>query len=359
MSGIAAHAAPTNIAMPARRIRIHTPGDYDALRIEAFDAGTPGPNQVLIEVAAIGVNYADGIIRMGLYASAKELHGYPITPGFEVSGRILEVGAAVARFGVGDEVVALTLFNGYSSHLVLDQDRVFRKPSTLSLDQAAAVPTVFLTAWFMVHELAKTHSGERWLVHSAAGGVGTALAQLGRLAGCEVTGVVGNASKIATARAAGCDNVIDKHSERLWQRAEAISPLGYEAIFDANGVSTLKQSYEHLAPTGRLCIYGFASMLSKGRGLPNWPKLAWDWLRTPRFNPLAMTQTNRSVVACNLSFLSAQGPRLIRGMEWLLARFESGELRAPPITTYALDDAAKAQAAIESGQTCGKLILRP
>jgi synaptic vesicle membrane protein VAT-1 len=345
--------------MQARRIRIRKPGSYDALRIEEFDVGTPQPHQVLIEVAAIGVNYADGIIRMGLYASAKELHGYPITPGFEVSGRVLQVGAAVTRFRTGDEVVALTLFNGYSSHLVLDQDRVFAKPGKLTLDQAAAVPTVFLTAWFMAHELARTQAGERWLVHSAAGGVGSALAQLGRLAGCEVTGVVGNAGKIETALTAGCNHIIDKQNENLWQRAEAISPQGFEAIFDANGVSTLKQSYAHLAPTGRLCIYGFASMLSKGHGLPSWPKLAWDWLRTPRFNPLNMTQTNRSIIACNLSFLSSQGPRLIRGMEWLLARFESGELSAPPITAYTLEDAAKAQAAIESGQTSGKLILRP
>jgi NADPH:quinone reductase-like Zn-dependent oxidoreductase len=345
--------------IPARRIRIDKPGNYDVLRVEAFAIGAPGHDQVLIEVVAIGVNYADGIVRMGLYESAKRLHGYPITPGFEVSGRVLAVGTSVSRFKAGDEVVALTLFDGYGSHLLLNQDRVFAKPASLTFDQAAAIPTVFLTAWFMVHELANTHAGERWLVHSAAGGVGTALAQLGRLAGCEVTGVVGHAGKIGTARAAGCTHVIDKQNEDLWQRAESISPDGFDAVFDANGVSTLGQSYRHLAPTGRLCVFGFASMLPKGRGIPNWPGLAWDWLRTPRFNPLDMTRSNRSVIACNLSFLSAQGPRLVRGMEWLLARFASGELSAPPITAYALADAAKAQAALESGRTVGKLILRP
>lgn len=343
----------------ARRIRIDKPGNYDVLRVEPFAIGMPAADQVLIEVMAIGVNYADGIIRMGLYESAKRLHGYPITPGFEVSGRVLAIGAAVAKLKVGDEVIALTLFNGYSSHLLLSEDRVFFKPTALSFDQAAAIPTVFLTAWFMVHELARTHSGERWLVHSAAGGVGSALAQLGRMAGCEVTGIVGRSDKIAAARAAGCAHVIDKQIENLWQRAETISPAGFEAIFDANGVSTLAQSYRHLAPTGRLCIYGFASMLPKGQGLPNWPKLAWDWLRTPRFSPLEMTQTNRSVIACNLSFLSAQGPRLIRGMHWLLAKFDAGELSAPAVSVYALEDAGKAQAAIESGSTVGKLVLRP
>lgn len=346
-------------SLQARRIRIARPGSYDELRLEVFAVGEPGPGQVLVEVVAIGVNYADGIIRMGLYESAKRLHGYPVTPGFEISGRVIAVGTSVSRFKPGDEVVALTLFDGYSSHLLLDQDRVFAKPASLSFDQAAAIPAVFLTAWFMVHELARTRAGERWLVHSAAGGVGGALVQLGRLAGCDVTGVVGHADKAGAARAAGCTHVIDKANEGLWQRAEAISPDGFDAIFDANGISTLGQSYRHVAPTGRLCVFGFASMLPRGRGVPNWPGLAWDWLRTPRFSPLDMTRSNRSVIACNLSFLSAQGPRLIRGMEWLLARFASGELTAPPITAFALEDAARAQAAIESGRTVGKLILRP
>ena len=343
----------------ARRIRIDRPGNYDVLRLEAFDVGAPRQDQVLIEVEAIGVNYADGIIRMGLYESARKLHGYPITPGFEVSGRVLDVGASVSRFTPGDEVIALTLFDGYSSHLLLGQDRVFAKPASLSFDQAAAIPTVFLTAWFMVHELARTRAGERWLVHSAAGGVGGALAQLGRLAGCEVTGVVGHAGKAGAARAAGCTHVIDRQGGDLWQRAEAIAPDGFDAIFDANGVSTLAQSYRHLAPTGRLCVFGFASMLPRGRGVPQWHKLAWDWLRTPRFSPLDMTRNNRSVIACNLSFLSAQGPRLVRGMEWLLARFDPGDLAPPPVAAYALGDAAIAQAAIESGRTVGKLVLNP
>jgi NADPH:quinone reductase-like Zn-dependent oxidoreductase len=256
-------------------------------------------------------------------------------------------------------VIALTLFDGYSSHLLVDQDHVFGKPALLSFDQAAAISTVFLTAWFMAHELANTRAGERWLVHSAAGGVGAALAQLGHLASCEVTGVVGRADKIGAARAAGCTHVIDKQSEDLWQRAAAIAPDGFDAVFDANGVSTLRQGYRHLAPAGRLFIFGFASMLPKGRGTPNRLKIAWDWLRTPRFDPLDMTRRNRSVIACNLSFLSAQGPRLIRGMDWLLARFNSGELRPPPVTAYPLADAARAQAALESGRTVGKLVLRP
>ena len=122
---------------------------------------------------ACGVNYADGIIRMGLYASAKELHGYPITPGFELAGVVVQVGAEVTDFSVGDAVLALTLFGGYCSHIVLKQDRVFHKPDNLSFAQAASLPTVFLTAWFMVREQVLPKPGDTWLVHSAAGGVGS------------------------------------------------------------------------------------------------------------------------------------------------------------------------------------------
>ena len=341
-----------------RKIQIAKPGGYGALQLVQCALPAVGDDDVLIEVRACGVNYADGIIRMGLYASAKELHGYPITPGFELAGVITAVGSAVKAFAVGDPVVALTLFGGYCSHIALPADRVFKKPGNLSYAQAAALPTVFLTAWFMVYEQVLPKAGDFWLVHSAAGGVGSALCQLGRLNRCQVHGVIGSANKRNTALAMGASEVIDKSTQSLWRAAERLAPNGYQAVFDANGVSTLAQSYAHLAPMGKLCIYGFASMLPKD-GRLNWLKMAWDWLRTPRFNPLHMTQSNKSVLAANLSFLSAHADLLRRGMQELLALFENGKLIPPPVTEYALEDAAKAQADIESGKTVGKLVLLP
>lgn len=341
-----------------RRIVIDRPGGYDRLRLAEEPDPAPGPGELAIEVEAIGVNYADSIIRMGLYESAKRLHGYPITPGFEVAGRVAALGSQVRAFKVGDAVIALTLFGGYASRVVLGADRVFARPARLDAAAGAAIPTVFLTAWWMVHELLHPRRGDTWLVHSAAGGVGSALAQLGRLAGCRVIGVVGGAHKREAAIAAGCDAVIDKSGGEPWLHARTLSPGGYQAIFDANGVGTLGQSYRHLAPTGRLLIYGFASMLPRN-GRLNWLKLAWDWLRTPRYNPLAMTRDNKSVLACNLSFLSSEAERLREGMAWLLERFADGRLTPPPITRFPLARAADAHKAIESGGTVGKLVLLP
>ena len=341
-----------------RKIQINKPGSYDTLQLIKQDIPQVAANQVLIAVKACGVNYADSIVRMGLYASAKELHGYPITPGFEIAGIISHVGSEVKNFKLGDEVLALTLFGGYCSHIVLSEDRVFKKPSNLSFSQAAALPTVFLTAWFMVREQVMPKHGDNWLVHSAAGGVGSALCQLGKIAQCHVVGVIGSSHKRNSAMTMGANAVIDKSTQDLWREAQRHSPKGYQAIFDANGVSTLKQSYQHLAPMGKLCIYGFASMLPHD-GKLNWLKLAIDWIRTPRFNPLDMTSSNKSVLAANLSFLSEHAQLLSTGMLELLDLFEKGQLVPPEITEFSLADAAKAQATIESGKTVGKLVLIP
>lgn len=339
-----------------RAIRITAPGGYDALQLIEQADPVPAAGEIRIRVTACGVNYADGIIRMGLYASAKQLHGYPIVPGFEVAGVVDGVGAGVEGWADGDAVVALTLFGGYSDCVVVPQAQVFRRPASLSALQAAAIPTVFLTAWFMVHQQLHARPGDRWLVHSAAGGVGSALVQLGRLAGCKVVAVVGASHKVEAARAAGASAVIDKSNEPLWPRARPLAPGGFHAVFDANGVETLRESYRQLAPTGVLAIYGFHTMLPRD-GRVRWWKLARDWLRTPRFNPLDMTQSNRSVVAANLSFLQGESARLREGMLWLWERFERGELQPPPVSTLPLDQAAEAQRRIESGQTVGKLVL--
>ncbi len=339
-------------------IVISRPGGYDALRLVEQPDPEPGPGEVVIACEACGVNYADGIIRMGLYASAKKLHGYPITPGFEVAGRVAAVGPGVDGRVPGEPVIGLTLFNGYADRLKLPAEGVFARPARLDSLQAATVPTVFLTAWWMVHRQVHPVPGETWLVHSAAGGVGSALLQLARLAGVRAIGVVGAPHKREHALAMGADEVVDKSRASPWPELERLAPEGFHAVFDANGVGTLRQSYAHLAPTGKLVVYGFHSMLPRG-GRPNPLTLARDWLRTPRFNPLRMTQENRSVLAANLSFLQSHAPSLRAGMLWLLERFADGRLRPLPVESYPLAEAAKAQQRLESGQTIGKLALIP
>lgn len=340
-----------------QRIVIHRPGGYDRLRLETHPTPEPGPGEVRVRVAACGVNYADVVVRLGLYASAKKYVGWPITPGFEFAGVVEALGTGVTGPPVGTRVLGVSRFGAYATHVVVPAHQVYLRPAGLDATHAAGVPAVFITAYHALFNLAHVRAGERVLVHSAAGGVGTAALQLCRVAGARVTGVVGSAAKVPVAQAFGAEVVIDASREDLWARARQAVPGGYDVALDANGVSTLWESYRHLRPTGRLVIYGFASMLPRGGGRLDYLRMAWDYWRTPRFDPLRMTSSNKSVLAFNLSFLFDRADLLGDAMARLLAWLEDGAIRPADVTTFALADAAEAHRAIETGRTTGKLVL--
>jgi len=315
---------------------------------------------VLVAISAAGVNFADIFIRLGLYKSAKEFVGWPITPGFEFSGRVLKIGRDVTDLKEDDRVFGLTRFGAYATHLCVPRSQVFSiaPESKFTSDQWAAFPTVFLTAYYGLFQNFVLRPGMNILVHSAAGGVGGALLQLGKIAGCRLTGVVGATHKVETALNCGADLVIDKSSQDLWGRARELCPAGYDVVFDANGPATLKQSYDHLAPAGKLVVYGFHSMLSTYGGVANYLKLLFQYLRVPRWSPLAMTQENKSLIAFNLSFLFHRLDLLQESMQDLLSWVEEGKIKAPAIQPFAFEKVADAHRALESGATVGKLILK-
>ena len=340
-----------------RKIVIHKPGGYERLVIEEHPDLAPGPDEVLIDVGACGVNYADCVTRMGLYASAKYYVGYPITPGFEISGRVAASGGEVSDLAPGTAVMAVTRFNAYATQVVVPRHQVIPLPASLSPMEAAGFPAVSLTAWFALQETAHPREQDTLLVHSAAGGVGSMLVQLGKAAGCRVVGVVGGHHKIAAVQALGADAVIDKSSQDLWREAKRLAPDGYDIILDANGVATLRQSYRHLAPLGRLVVYGFHSMLPQTGKPPGKLKLAWNYWRTPRFSPFDLTTRNRSVLGFNLSFLFDRTELLGNGLQHLMQRLDAEELQPPRVTTYPFEQVAAAHRDLESGQTIGKLVL--
>ena len=340
-----------------RKIVIHKPGGHQRLEIEEHPTPEPGPGEVRIAVRAIGTGFADCLIRMGLYKSSKDQIGWPVTPGFEVAGQVDALGNGVEDLEVGERVVAVPRFGGYASHVVVPRLQVFRAPECLSLEQAAALPTVFLTAYYAWFHLVHPRGEETALVHSAAGGVGGALVQLGKLAGCRVVGVVGASHKVETARSFGADAVIDKSSEDLWEAARHHAPSRYDVVFDANGVETLMDSLRHVGSPGKLVIYGFHTMLQKGRDRPSWWKLIRSWWRTPRFDPLRLTNRNRSVLAFNLSYQFDRLDLLQEAMADVLGWIENGEIHPPPIRTCPFDQVAEAHRALESGQTVGKVVL--
>ena len=347
-----------------QRISIQRPGGREQLRLETATDLQPAPGEVRVAVAAIGVNFADIAIRLGLYESAKKYVGWPITPGFETAGVIDAVGADAAGqlsalgLGLGSQVIAISRFFGYASQVLVPVTQLVPLPVGWTLDEGAAFPVAALTAWYGLHHLAHARAGDRVLVHSAAGGVGQALVQLAVAQGCRVLGTVSSAQKVPVVMALGAEQVVVRAPGALWPAVETWAADGVDIILDANGLETLADGYRHLAPAGRLVVYGHASMLDRGGGrTPLW-KLAWRWLRTPRWNPLDMTTQNKSVMTFNLSFLFDKNEIMQEAMAFLLDRVATGQLRPLPVTVFPLARVADAHLALESGTTTGKLVLR-
>jgi len=342
-----------------KKVVIHKAGDYKVLKIEQFDHLKPKDNEVVVEVKACGINYADIIIRWGLYESAKKFVGWPITPGFEYAGLVKSVGPNSNKFKIGDKVFGVSLFNAYASEVCVPEHQVNAIPEGMNFAEAAGFPAVFMTAYHALLQIVLVRPGMVALIHSAAGGVGSSLVQLCKIKGIKTIGVVGSSHKVQNVRDLGCDFVIDKSSENLWKKVEEYAPNGVDLAFDANGVETLQGSYDHLAPSGKLVAYGAHSMFPKKGGKVNWPKLVVDFLKTPRFNPLNMTSENKSLITFNLSFLFDRRDLLGEAMVDLINWYKEGKIKAPTTKCYPLERVGDAHKELESGKTMGKLVLLP
>eukprot|EP00397_Hematodinium_sp_SG-2012_P048560 GEMP01055692.1.p1 GENE.GEMP01055692.1~~GEMP01055692.1.p1 ORF type:complete len:314 (+),score=71.64 GEMP01055692.1:56-997(+) len=255
-----------------RCIMVDSPGGTDTLRLvplqgiatKGYNVGKDSSdlflatladvpaNCCVVEVTHFSINYADICVRWGLYDSALKLVGWPIVPGFDISGKVSYCGRDVRKFKVGDEVLGVTFFGGYSSHVAVPENQLMARPSHLPGDQAAALPAVGTTAYHAI-KLAGLHesSNKRTLVHSAGGGVGSALVQILHHFGHTVTGVVGLEAKRQMVSECGADKVLLKHELR--KHAEEGT---YDAIFDANGGPSLTWSYNRIKQNGRLIVYG-------------------------------------------------------------------------------------------------------
>lgn len=341
-----------------KKIVIHKAGSYERLQFEDFSDLTPKEHEVVVQVRHIGVNYADCLVRWGVYASAKAYVGWPITPGFEFTGVVQKMGSAVRDWQVGQEVMGVTLFNAYANQVCVPSSQLFALPRGFSMSQAAGFPAVFFTSFHALFQIAKIYPGSNILIHSAAGGVGSALTQLASIAGLKVTAVVGATHKVEYAKSQGAQHVIDKSKEDLWGKARELVPEGFDAVFDANGYSTYQKSYNHLRPTGKLIAYGSHSLLPKGgSGRMNYLKAAWGLLKTPRFSPLDLISDNKSVVGFNLSFLFDRADLLQESIQQLQEWCAQGKIQPPKVTEFAFEDVASAHRHLESGQSVGKIVL--
>jgi len=335
-----------------RRIIVTKPGGRKRLRIEDHDPGPPGPGEVRVRVGAIGINYADIAVRLGIYDAVRD---YPTCPGFDIAGRVESLGEGVTAHQEGDEVFGAVRFGAYSEIVNASEDMLWKVPDKLDLAEAAALPVNYVTAWYALFPLAGAREGEKVLIHSAAGGVGLAAAQLCRIHGLDAVGIVGGGHKIEPATTFGCRRVVASSQDDPWVQLKDEGE--FDIVLDANGYSTLRNSYGVLGPRGRLVSYGFASMLNRGRDRLNWPALAWRWLRTPRFNPIDMVMQNRTVIGFNLVHLFREETLRDEAGQRLTEILHREDFMVPPVTRFAFEDVAAAHAWIESGDSVGKAVL--
>lgn len=310
----------------------------------------PGPSEVRVQVHAIGINFADCLVRLGVYGPAKRYVGWPITPGFEVAGVVDAIGHEVReRALLGRPVIALSRFGAYATVLTTSERRVLPLPNGWSMADGAAFAVPALTAHHALH-LADAPAGATVLVHSAAGGVGHWLVQLARARGLGVTGSVGHADKRAAVLALGAERCVVRGD--VDDRALVGDFL---AAFDAQAPSSWRRSYDLLAPTGRLVVYG-AHGLTQGGRIP-WLRAGLELLRRPRFDPLRLCSDNKGVLGFNLAYLFDRDAAMAPALSAMAALVAQGSVHLPPITRFPFVRAADAHRHLESGRSIGKLVL--
>ena len=331
-----------------KAISIFANGGPDVLEWIDVDLPPPGPGEVRVRHTAIGLNFSDINVRSGgFYVTGAP--SFPITLGNEAAGVIEGVGAGVSAWRVGERVAyagtgGLFFENtgAYAQQRNLPADCLVRLPDDVSDQQAAAVLLKGLTASVIVHRCHRPGPGEAVLIHAAASGVGSLLAQWCHALGATVIGTVGSVAKAEFARAHGCDHTILYREDDFVAETRRIAPDGVAAVFDGVGKDTFVRSFDVVRPFGALVNYGNAS-----GPVPAFPLILLAQkgclvLHRPGFGWHANTPSTRQA-AC----------------DELFEMLRRGRMTVEIFATFALKDAAEAHRAVEAGRTTGSVVLIP
>ncbi|MCH2641719.1 MAG: zinc-binding dehydrogenase [Candidatus Thalassarchaeum sp.] len=331
-----------------KRIVYTKRGGLEAIEIIDEKSPEPGNNEVMIEVHRAGINFADLMMRQGLYGAAPD---FPFTPGYEVSGVIRAIGSDVERHNVGDRVVALTGFGGYAEQVVVSEERAWTLPDNVSFDAAAAMPVTYLTAHHMLVHLGNFREGDSVLVHHAAGGVGTATAQIVKaLKGGRIYGTA-SVEKADFVEEMGMIHI--PRGEDFVQRIKGESDGVHHAL-DPVGGKHVMESYKALRNGGRLYVFG-ASSAVKGPKRSLWTAIKM-WRTTPRFDPIRMMNSNKSVYGVHMGMWKDE--EIAREqMIALASMLEKGQIDPVIDSIYRFEDVAKAQQYIHNRGNRGKVLL--
>lgn len=319
-----------------KAIRIHELGGPEVLRFEEVEKPKPRAGQALVRISAIGVNFADTLLRRGLYLVKPEL---PVIPGSEAAGVVEEVGPGVDASLVGRRV-AFIGGNCYAEYAVAPARQLLPLPDQMSFEEGAAFPVQALTAYHLLYTMDSVREGKSVLVHAAAGGTGLMAVQMAKMAGALVFGTTSSHEKAQLVRQMGADHVIIYTEEDVSQRVRELTKgRGVDLVLDSVGKATFNSSLSALAPFGHLIVYGMASGRTDpfdiGRLFESSQKVSAFWLVTAMRSPELMRRSVEQV------------------LEWIAA----GKIKIIIGLKLPLSEAAEAHRRMEARQTTGKIIL--
>lgn len=314
-------------------------GAPDSTQVKDLPAPEPGPGAVTIDVAFAGLNYADLMMRSGVYPHPK---GYPLVAGLEMAGTVRAVGEGVTGLAPGDRVAAFAEEAGaFAEVAAAPAERVAKLPEGMDLELGAAFYIQGMTAWHLLHHVSTTRPGDVLLIHAIGGGVGLYLTQLAKAAGATVIGTVGTPGKEARPLAYGADRVVLRDREDFVEVALAMTGgRGVDKVVDSTGATILDRSFAAIRPLGHVVSYGEA----EGKPLPNlWERLVAKSLTFTRMH---------------LGHVDFAAPSWAEALDAVLGGIHRGEIVAPIEGVYPLDRVTEMFDALASRQTAGKLLLQ-
>ena len=313
-------------------------GPPESLVIEEVPSVALGAGQVRVGVHACGVNFPDTLIIQDKYQFKPPL---PFTPGGEVAGEVIEVGAGVTRLKVGDRVIAMVGWGGFAEELVVEAERTMPVPRGMDLVTAAGFTMTYGTSYHALEQRARLRPGETLLVLGAAGGVGLAAVELGRLMGARVIAAASSAEKLALCREYGADETVNYDAESLKDRVkEMTGGQGADVIYDAVGGDYFDQAMRCINWNGRLLVVGFASG------------------RIPQLPANLVLLKGCAVVGVFWGAFTAREPEVnARNLGVLGQWYEEGKLEPHVCRTYPLERAADALNDIIRREATGKIVL--
>jgi NADPH2:quinone reductase len=328
-------------SLPAQMtvIAIRAPGGPEMLVPEQRAVPQPGQGEVLVKVAAAGVNRPDVMQRQGLYPPPK---GATDIPGLEIAGEVAALGPGVARWKLGDQVMALVVGGGYAEYCLAHERHALPVPAGLTLVEAAAIPETTFTVWHNVFERGRLQAGETLLVHGGSSGIGTIAIQLAKAFGARVITTAGSAEKCDACRRLGADVAINyREDDFVTATKAATNGKGADVVLDMVGGDYIERNYEAAAVEGRIVQIAFQGS----------PKATVNFLRIMLKR---LTHTGSTLRARSIEDKAA----IARAVEaHALPLFAAGTVKPVMDGTFPLDQAAAAHSRMEASAHIGKIVL--